>query len=72
MLISVRYDKDGGNSLLYLRLKNSTNQYFNFTLSTWVNDGSISDCKVFLYEYPDGDDNESLYMSSVPISTRDS
>lgn len=63
MKFFVRTTKGLGNATVYARLRDASGQYWDFIGGVW-DASETANTKLFLTEYPDGDDLESLYMAS--------
>jgi hypothetical protein len=57
---TIRYLKGQGNTTLFVRLRDTTGQYYNFTSGGWDVDESTQ-TKVFMEEVADSDPRESRY-----------
>lgn len=69
MLVPIRYIKGAGNAAIYLRVRNSPGNFWDFVGLGWLAN-ETADCRKFFAEHPDSDTAESLYIVDVtlPIS----
>jgi hypothetical protein len=68
MICFIRYTTGLGNSAIFVRLRNSTGQYYNWTTSTWVS-SEVSDCRINLTERDDSDAVFSVYIADIVVPT---
>jgi uncharacterized phiE125 gp8 family phage protein len=64
MVASIRYIKGLGNAALYVRARDASARFWNWTTRAWV---AVEDagCRVFLAEYADASTIESLYQAGI-------
>jgi hypothetical protein len=71
MLVGTRYEKGHGNSSIFARARNMSNQFYNFTSQTW-NPSESANTKIFLVELTDSDPMDSLYSADVNFPNQES
>jgi hypothetical protein len=71
MLVGTRYEKGHGNNSIYVRVRNFSNQFYNFVSQGWNSSESVG-TKIFLNELPDSDPIDSLYAIDASLPSLES
>lgn len=67
MIATIRDRKGQGDGAIFIRLRNSSTEYWNFQTQQWGLE-ETSACRQFLIEYPDSSTVESRYQIELPSS----
>lgn len=66
MLFYIRYTQGLGDDAIYIRLRNATGEFWDFTALAWVSTESTA-CQVYLAEHDDTDSIDSLYSAPATL-----
>lgn len=66
MLLSIRYNKNAGNSAIFAHFRNGAGYFWNMVTLLWV-PTETADCRVFFTEHADSDTAESLFICTPTV-----